>query len=212
VKQPLEQYVEAIECHLRARRGTEHVLSPRDFALARTWFNSGVSLATVLVGIDHAFDTGVQVSSLYFCRRTVEELLASGPRPQERAGPRLESGPPLPEVKAVLDELLEGLLALRCPGFEPSVRRLRELTDLLSVATRPNWDYIRGKLHEIDDEISEAVMSALPAAEVAGLHEEARRAVERHRGRVDDAALEDAMRRYLVHRARERLRLPRVFL
>jgi hypothetical protein len=211
VKEPLEQYVEAIESHLRARRGTEHVLSPRDFALARTWFSAGVSLATVLVGIDRAFDAGVRVSSLYFCRRAVEELLASGPRPQEKAAPRAESCS-LPEVKAVLDELLAGLVALRCPGFEPSVRRLRELTDLLSVATRPNWDYIRGKLHEIDGEISEAVMSALPAAEVAGLHEEARRAVERHRGRVDEAALEDAMRRYLVHRARERLRLPRVFL
>jgi hypothetical protein len=170
-----------------------------------------VTLATVLVGIDRAFDAGGRVSSLGYCRRAVEELLASGPPPRQKALPRVESAP-LPEVRGLLDELLEGLIALRCPGFEPCVRRIRELTDLLSVATRPNWDYVRGKLREIDEEVSAALMSALPADDVEALKAEARRAVDRHRGRVDEGALEDAMTRYLVYRARERLRLPRVCL
>jgi hypothetical protein len=211
VSAPLEQYVEAIESHLKARRGVDHALSPRDFALARTWFNAGVSLATVLVGIDRAFDAGARVSSLAFCRRAVEELLASGPPLQQKTLPRAE-GAPLPEVRDLLDQLLEGLLTLRCPGFEPCLRRIRELTDLLSVATRPNWDYVRGKLREIDEEVSAAVIGALPAGDVAALKAEARRAVDRHRGRVEGGALEDAMMRYLVYRARERLRLPRVCL
>jgi hypothetical protein len=211
VKAPLEQYVEAIESHLKARRGVDHALSPRDFALARTWFNAGVSLATVLVGIDRAFDAGARVSSLAFCRRAVEELLASGPPLQQKALPRVESAP-LPEVRDLLDQLLEGLTTLRCPGFEPCVRRIRELTDLLSVATRPNWDYVRGKLREIDEEVSAAVIGALPAGDVEALKAEARRAVDRHRGRVEEGTLEDAMLRYLVYRARERLRLPRVCL
>ena len=30
--------MEAIEGHLRARRGVDHILSPRDFALARAWY------------------------------------------------------------------------------------------------------------------------------------------------------------------------------
>jgi len=30
----LESFVQSIEDHLRARRGVEHILSPRDFALA----------------------------------------------------------------------------------------------------------------------------------------------------------------------------------
>ena len=33
----VEAYVQAIETHLRARRGMDHILSPRDFALARSW-------------------------------------------------------------------------------------------------------------------------------------------------------------------------------
>jgi hypothetical protein len=71
---------------------------------------------------------------------------------------------------------------------------------------------VRGKLREIDEEVSAAVIGALPAGDVAALKAEARRAVDRHRGRVEGGALEDAMMRYLVYRARERLRLPRVCL
>ena len=47
----LEAFASAIEEALRVRRGREHVLSPRDFALARGWHEAGVSLATVLVAI-----------------------------------------------------------------------------------------------------------------------------------------------------------------
>jgi hypothetical protein len=71
-------YVEAIERHLGTRRGREHVLSPRDFALARSWYGARIPLATVLSGIDRAFDSGAQVSSLAFCRRLVEELFQAG--------------------------------------------------------------------------------------------------------------------------------------
>ncbi|HEX6737411.1 MAG TPA: hypothetical protein VF310_03960, partial [Vicinamibacteria bacterium] len=89
----LEAYVEAIEGHLRARRGVEHILSPRDFALARGWFQAGVPLATVLVGMDRAFEGEPTVSSLAYCRRFVEELAAAGPSPQLRPAPPAESVP-----------------------------------------------------------------------------------------------------------------------
>ena len=51
----LEAYVEAIEGHLRARRGVDHTLSPREFGLVRAWHQAGVSLATVMVWMDRAF-------------------------------------------------------------------------------------------------------------------------------------------------------------
>ena len=68
----LEAYVEAIESHLAQRRRREHTLSPRDFALARTWFGAGISLVEVLVALDEAFDSGQTAPSLAFCRRKVE--------------------------------------------------------------------------------------------------------------------------------------------
>jgi len=210
----VEVYVDAIEGHLKARRGTDHILSPRDFALAQTWHQAGIPLATVLVGIDRAFDAGGNVSSLAFCRRWVEDLAASGPPPQHRPAPPPESVP-LTEVEALLARLLERLAALRPerPGaFHPPLGKIREIQDLLSVASRPNWSYVRGKLREIDDEISATILLALTEEELEELEGEASRAIERHRGRVDEAALRDAMSRLTIQRARERLGLPRVSL
>ena len=209
----VESYVEAIEAHLRARRGVDHMLSPRDFAQARSWHQAGVPLATVLVGIDRAFESGADVTSLAFCRRRVEDLVAAGPRPTARPSPASEAVP-LEDVGRLLGLLLEHLAKLRAAtgAFEPTLRKIREIQDLLAVASRPNYDYLRIKLRDIDDDVSAAALLALGPVELDLLRAEAGRAVERHRGRVDDAALEDARARYTLQRARERFDLPRVCL
>lgn len=213
-REELDGYVTAIEAHLRARRGQDHALTTRDFALAKGWCEAGVPLGAVLVGIDRAFETGARVSSLAYCRRFVEELVASGPRPQARPSPAPERVP-LPDLEQMLSALLDRLSDLR-PGpmacFEPPLRKIAEVRDLLAVAARPNWDYLRSKLREIDDDVSAAALQALPAADAEACRVEAARAVERHRGRLDDTALADAMARYAIQRARERFGLPRVNL
>jgi hypothetical protein len=209
-----EAFVVAIESHLRARRGVEMILSPRDFALAKTWHDAGLGLATVLVGIDRAFEEGHDVTSLVFCRRRVEELAASGPGPQVRPAPPVESVP-LTELESILGSLAERLAHLAPDTracFEPPLRKIRDVQDLVAVASRPNWDYLRGKLREIDDDVSAAVVEALPPEDLRAFRAEASRAVARHRGRVDEASLADAIGRYLVQRGRERLGLPRVSL
>lgn len=210
----LQAYVEAIEGHLRARRGVEHTLSPRDFGLARAWHQAGVSLATVLVGLDRAFEKTDSVSSLAYGRRFVDELAAAGPLPTTRPAPPAESVP-LAELEEVLSALRERMNAFAPPvsaAFGPPLRRIQEIEDLLAVASRPNWSYVRAKLREIDDEVARAALQALSAGDLDELHAEATRAIERHRGRVDDAALRDAQDRFTLQRARERLGLPRVSL
>jgi hypothetical protein len=210
----VEAYVEAIEGHLRARRGVDHILSPRDFGLARGWFQAGVPLATVLIGMDRAFEKNPDVTSLAYCRKRVEELAAAGPRPPSRPAPPTESVP-LSEVEELLASLLETLEKVR-PGpnacFEPPLRKIREVRDLIAVALRPNWEYLRGKLEEIDDDVSAAVVQALSAAQLKEFQDEAGRAIARHRGRVGEEALADAMARYTLQRAREKFGLPRVSL
>ena len=208
----VEEYVSAIETHLRARRGVEHILSPRDFALARAWCEAGVPLATVLVGMDRAFEQDPSVTSLAFCRRRVEELAAAGPRPQSRPAPPAESIP-LSEVESLLTSLLDQLQKVRPArgtSFEPPLRKIREVQDLLAVASRPNWEYVRSKLREIDDDVSASILGAFTPEQIEDFRAEAGRAIERHRGRVADEALEDAKARFTLQRARERLGLPRV--
>jgi hypothetical protein len=207
----LVAYVEGIEAVLRARRGAEHALSPRDFALARSWHEAGVPLATVLVAIDLAFDADPRTVSLAVLRRRVEELASVGPRPPAAPGPARETERvSLPEVQERLQALRERLLEL--PGrvaAQPLVE-VDEVADLVAVASRPNWDYLRARLRRIDETVALAAVEGLGAEEARAVRAEAERATARHRGRVDDEALDEARERLVRQRAREVLRLPRV--
>ena len=204
----LEAFVSAIEAALRAHRGVEHVLSPRDFAIARGWHEAGIPLATVLVGVDLAFEADPSASSLAFCRRRVEELAAGHARPGASA-PSVERLT-LPELGERLSALRERLQELPGRVAALPLQEVAEVADLVAVASRPNWDYLRTRLRKIDDLVATAAVEALSPAEAQALRAEAARAAERHRGRVDPRALEEAQGRLLRQRARESLRLPRV--
>jgi hypothetical protein len=205
----LVAFVEAIEEVLGARRGAMHVLTPRDFALARGWYEAGVPLAAVLVGIDLALEADPHASSLAFCRRRVEDLAAGVLRSRGQA-PRGTERLSLPEVEERLSALRERLHELPGRAVALPLQEVEELAALVSVSSRPNWDYLRTRLGRIDDLVADAALEALTSTELEALREEAARSTERHRGRVDAAALDDALARFLRQRARERLRLPRV--
>ncbi len=204
----LEAFVASIEAVLLARRGREHVLSPRDFALARGWHEAGVTLATVLVAIDAAFELDPHTSSLAPCRRRVEELAAGTTR--ARLAARETERATLPEVAERLLALRERLEQLPGRAAALPLAELAELSDLVAVASRPNWDYLRERLRRIDDLVAAAAVEALSPQEAAALRAEAERAAERHRGKVDAGALGEATERLLRQRARETMRLPRV--
>jgi hypothetical protein len=204
----LEAFVSAIEEALRSRRGKEHVLSPRDFALARGWHEAGVSLATVLVAIDAAFEEDPQTVGLALCRRRVEALAGGGGK---RTGALRETEPAsLPEVAERLDALRERLEELPGRATALPLAALAAVRDLVAVASRPNWDYLRERLRRVDGLVADAAVEALPPEAAASLRRESARAAERHRGRVDDVALAEASERLFRQRARESLRLPRV--
>ena len=207
----LRAYLEAIEAALRARRGRDHALSPRDFAIAKGWHEAEVPLATVLVGIDHAFETEPNASSLAFCRRRVDELAAGGPRRPSRSRLEVERAT-LPEVQEMLAALRERLLELPRKSFALPLQKVLDVQDLVAVAAKPNWEYLRGKLNEIDEDVSSAALEALPMEEAAVLQAEVDRTAARHRARVDASSLEHAVLRLRRQRAREILRLPRVSL
>ena len=207
----LEAYVEAIETTMRARRGVDHVLSPREFALARGWHDAGIPLATVLVAIDLAFDAEPSVTSLAFCRRRVEQLAAGATRGGGAAGHEA-SRPSLPELTERMDDLRTRLQDLPPRAAALPLNEVMEVADLVAVASRPNWDYLAERLSHIDELVTAAALEALEADVLDGLRAEARSAAARHEGRVDPRALEDAVERRVRQRAREKLKLPRVSL
>ena len=204
--QALEAFVEAIETAFRTRRGKEHVLAARDFALARGFYEAGVPLATVLVAIDAAFERDPQTASLALVRRRVEELAPPGSGRSGRDSERSS----LPEVAERLDGLRERLLELPGRAAALPLAELGELADLVAVSSRPNWDYLRERLRRLDDLVSTAAVDALSPEQQTALRAETERAAERQRGKVDEHALQEATARLYRLRARETLRLPRV--
>ena len=207
----LEAYVEALETAFRGRRGVDHVLSPREFALARGWFEAGIPLATILVAIDLAFDSDPTVSSLSFCRRRVEQLAT--PDPGRGGATGHEAGRPhLADLAERLAELRQSLQALPPRASALPLLEVEEVGDLVAVASRPNWEYLGEKLERIDELVSNAAVEALSPQDLESLRAEAAHVAERHRGRVDSRSLEEAIERLVRQRARERLQLPRVSL
>jgi len=206
----LEAFCSSIETALRSWRGKEHALSPRDFALVRGWHEAGVPLATVLVAIDDAFERDPHTASLAPCRRRVEELAAGTNR--ARLAARESERASLPEVAERLDGLRERLEELPGRAAALPLAELTELSDLVAVASRPNWDYLRERLRRIDDLVAGAALEALSPEDAAALRTEAARAAGRHRGRVEAGALAEATERLLRQLARETMRLPRVSL
>jgi len=205
----LEAFLEAIEAALRSRRGVDHVLSPREFAIARGWHDAGVPLATVLVAIDLAFEADPSSSSLAFCRRRVEQLAAGDPRGGRPARQEV-ARPSLPELAERLSELHQRLQELPPRAAALPLQEVEEVSDLVAVAGRPNWDYLGQRLERIDALVSAAALEALSTQELEELRAEAGRAAQRHRGRVDSHSLEEAIERLVRQSARERLQLPRV--
>jgi hypothetical protein len=202
----LDAFVEAIETAFRTRRGRDHALSPREFALARGFHEAGVSLATVLVAIDAAFEADPRTASLAACRRRIAELAAPGAGHAAREVERAS----LPEIGERLEALRERLLELPGRAAALPLAELAELADLVAVSSRPNWDYLRERLHRLDSLVGTAAVEALSADQAEELRAESARAAERHRGRVDARALGEVVDRLYRQRAREVLRLPRV--
>jgi len=202
----LTAYLEAIEAAFRARRGKDHALTPRDFALAKSWFQLGVPLATVLVGLDVAFESDPNVSSLAYCRRRVEEIAPPSARRAALETERIS----ILDLQETLSALKERLLELPRKSFALPLVKVAEVLDLVTVAAKPNWEYLRGKLREIDADVEAQALDALSPEDAAEVRAEAERAAERQKGRVDPAALAQAVGRLVRQRARERLKIPRV--
>lgn len=199
----LTAYVDAVERHVSSLRGVEHTLAPRDFALVRRWYEAGVGLAEVLAAIDEAAQRA-PVTSLHACR--VGSVGSNAPP----ARPRREDVPCGADGWGDVQERLVELRTVLRERHTGPLRKVEELVDLLSVATRPNAAHLHRALLDIDAETATLALAGCDDAARRAFEAEIAPALERQRGRVDAAALEEARRRHVEQRARQRLGLPRV--
>lgn len=206
----LSAYVTALEAAFTQARGREQVLSPHDFALARAWHAAGIPLALV---VDEMARGGRRANSLAYLRRGVEaraKLSATaGATAPARTAPTVSPG--RADLELGLDWLarLRAWLAApeRSAAFDDVAARASAL-DARQVDAPPSPEELRASLGDLDEALTQAALRVCGPGQVARFRQEAARSVARQRGRLDDAALEDALRRYERRRARETLGLP----
>jgi hypothetical protein len=200
----LTAYVAAIEAALARGRGRDVALSGRDFALARTWHAGGVPLAVVLATVGEHFAAGHGGHSLAYLRRHVE---ARARRSRATQAVGATKARPRDDVAVARDWLarLRAWLDARA-GDATAFHALRAhagaLARRLEAPALEPPDELDAALAALDDALSEAALGACGEEAAARFRAEAARAVGRQRGRLDETALEAALRRYVRRRAR----------
>jgi hypothetical protein len=162
-------YYRAVEDLFARLRGTPFLLTPKDFALLRRWWQEAVPLAAVAAGIAEVFERarergGDPVSSLAYCRHAVQRharRLATAAAGVERAAPPLD-------VAAAIARLVAEVraAAARRHGEAGIAAALESLANALetvpATATPAAVDELLGRLELA---IVEALFAALPPAD-----------------------------------------------
>jgi hypothetical protein len=198
-----------IEAHFTARRGTPFIVSAKDWSLMKKWQGEGIPLPVIIEAIDTVFEKNESsgrrktISSLHYCRHAVKELW------DERRGLYVGGAESTPEAapEVFLEPLAADVEASGAPAevIAAFAVRVRELAREQSVPR------IEEKLIELEHDLVEAVLAALPSGE----QEEVRHEVARALGdlsRLDEktrARTEEANLRRIV---RDRFTLPRLTL
>lgn len=197
------EYFDEIEAHFAKRRGTQFIVTPKDWELMKKWSAEGIPLPIVIEAIDSVFDRNEakalnrKINSLSYCRHAVKELWT------ERRELQVGEGSATPEAgaEAMLEALASALEATGVAGEMPS--RVRELVREGSVPK------IEERLIELEHELLDSILTSRPD-DARAIREDVARALagttldEKTRARTEEANL-----RRLV---RERFGLPRMTL
>jgi len=199
---PGREYFTTIETEFIRRRGTPFLLSPKDYALARRWFELGIPAADVCLGIAEAFDrreergSGAKVNSLSYCEGAVLEAWER--RASARVGrPAGEEGS---DVAPRLAELATLLGAVDPRFSDPVAAALRAIERLTGSGKSP--EQTESSLSRIEKKLLREIEESLPAAEREAIRAE----VESRLARDADGMDERALRRTRDVLARQRLR------
>ncbi|MGQ9495424.1 MAG: hypothetical protein ACUVRY_04080 [Thermoanaerobaculaceae bacterium] len=195
-------YYRAVEDHFCRLRGTPFLFSPKDFAYLRQWWNQGIPLSAVLVGLGEVFakrrKKGLDpVSSLAYCRHAVArhaKRLAQA-RAGEQGRAAVSVAPALEGLEVAVRKAQEGAPSLRVKEvLATCLATLKVLPRDLPPAT------LSEMLAELEEQTLRSALEALEVREREALEAAVKRDLppgEELTGRVLEVALLRALRDYL---------------
>jgi hypothetical protein len=196
-------YYREIAAAFLKHRGAPFFLSAKDLALVAAWERAGIPLASVLEGIESAFDSTRpharprgKVLSLAYCEVPVARAWES--HRDRRVGGTRKLAPPRDRRTAVRAEIARFLSAVP-PGFEAVGAVFADAAAGLDAGNLSDDD-----LERLDDKVEALLRAATPAGDAAAVRETVR-AEHRKLARAD---VEAAAAVELVKSLRARHRIP----
>lgn len=199
------QYFRAIEDCFLDWRGAPLTLNPKDWQLARLWFEQGVPLRLVIENLESLFERRDQegqdkISSLRYFRSAIE---AAWRRRQEFLAPASEVDTPDVDVPMRLAALGRALPS-GLPDRNAWCRRLEALSG--------TPEGVEAQLSDLDVELRRHVVSRLPTVEQEALQSRLETALKRLAGRLPDDELQRSAERLEVQFLRRHAGLPALSL
>ncbi len=201
------RYFRAIEDRFISLRGAPLLLSPADHLVARTWFANGIPFVVVARALEGVFarrrERGAsgKVSSLRYCRSAVEKEWKRVSRLQaaDIRAPASGAEEPGLEIAARL-AALGARLPESLPGGQAWARRLSALGG--------DAEGVENQLATLDDELIEAVASAMTSSERQELTAAVEKALRALAPRLTSEQLQVASQQLHKQLLRQRFDLP----
>jgi len=225
-------YFTEIEEHFQRQRGARLWLSPLDWALIETWREAGIPLATVLAGIDQAFEKfnsgarrdTARPRALVYCAPAVLDAAAAAE--SAAVGAPLPPPPLAPEDDAfsrdrILAHLQEGDRRLAAsPALASSAAEVRaKLAELIAALDAPASQSPAMKLQDLDrvltvldDKVLWLLQTSASVEEMVALRAELERDLAPYRRQLRPEQMALIERQFLQRRLLERAGLQRLSL
>ncbi len=207
---PMDRYAEAIDEHLRSRRGSALGLTASDWSAVEGWWSRGVPLWIIVSAIDEVFDrsqAGTMLSrSLRYCAPIIEERYRTHLRTQV---PGAVPPPPAQGAAARMAALLTEAERAALDRGEPEAARLiaSAVREALALNAHDQGAALE-PLVAIARELTRSLRGCLSAERLEALSREADEALAAHAARMTVAALRTTRERFLDRRVMEIFHIP----
>ena len=234
-------YFTEIEEYFWKKRGAHLLVSPLDWAILETWQHAGIPVATVMRGIDRAFESytrsrrgqsGRQLKSLAYCVDAVletaeqEKEAAAGTGPARDAAladasARREQNFSRDDIRQFMERNRSLLNAsAQKPGISTALReiliaaeaRLAESLPLLDSPGAPDLEDLERRFTVIEDRIGAAIAAAASDESLVAIRRDLDRQLAPYRRKMSAPQIEQLERHYIRKRLFEEFGIPRLSL
>jgi hypothetical protein len=230
-------YFTEIEEYFWQKRGAHLLVSPLDWAIVETWQKAGIPVATVLKGIDRAFESwnrskraagGRQLKSLAYCVDAVLDAAAEAQEASAGTGPQVPSSKANAEpfsrvelrkyvernaarLRAAAEKQRVALPQLAA-RLDEAASRLDEALPLIDSPAALDLEDLERRMTVLEEKLSASLAADADDNAMLSIRREMDRSLAPYRRKMSAEQLVQLERQYLQKRTFEHFGVPRLSL